>query len=433
MSSASKPLYRLKGSVNNYPWGKSGSKSLVAQLAPNAIGSSFTTEESEQYAELWLGTHPNGPSSLFAAETTLQDVLTSYPTLLGSAAQKWPDTTQLPFLFKVLSIARALPLQAHPDRVRARKLHAQDPKSFVDANYKPEIAICIGRAGCVKYVPGLQGGAPDEVAFSGFVGFMPLSDIAAALHGTPELRAAIADDARVDAFLEAPSEERLKDVYTQLVTRADVAAHVRAYVSRTKDRAADGTREGAYAALAAKVADQYPGDVGVFATVFFMNYVQLRPGEGVYIADDEVHAYLEGDIIECMATSDNVLNAGLPAPDPASSEVRAFADTLSYTSAPAPFYMLPALEHSKHTTAYRPPLQEFVVLHTALARAGDEERVCAQGAVVGLVLSGRVRVRAGGEELELEKGGAVFVGGREEVVVSALDGEAEVWWAASFI
>ncbi|CAD6248341.1 unnamed protein product [Miscanthus lutarioriparius] len=55
---------------------------------------------------------------------------------------------------------------------------------------------------------------------------------------------------------------------------------------------------------------QYQEDVGVLATLFF-NYVKLSPGEALYIGANEPHAYLSGECIECMATSDNVVRAGL--------------------------------------------------------------------------------------------------------------------------
>ena len=55
---------------------------------------------------------------------------------------------------------------------------------------------------------------------------------------------------------------------------------------------------------------QYQEDVGVLAALFF-NYVKLNPGEALYIYANEPHAYLSGECIECMATSDNVVRAGM--------------------------------------------------------------------------------------------------------------------------
>jgi mannose-6-phosphate isomerase len=46
-----------------------------------------------------------------------------------------PEITQryggkLPFLFKVLSINKALSLQAHPNKKLAEQLHARDPRNY---------------------------------------------------------------------------------------------------------------------------------------------------------------------------------------------------------------------------------------------------------------------------------------------------------------
>ena len=47
--------------VQNYEWGVRGNASSVAQLA-GASQSAFTVDKAKPYAELWMGTHPNGPS-----------------------------------------------------------------------------------------------------------------------------------------------------------------------------------------------------------------------------------------------------------------------------------------------------------------------------------------------------------------------------------
>jgi mannose-6-phosphate isomerase len=57
----------------------------------------------------------------------------------------------------------------------------------------------------------------------------------------------------------------------------------------------------------------YPlGDVGIFS-LYILNLVKLLPGEAVFLDSNIVHAYLCGDLAECMANSDNVVRAGLTA------------------------------------------------------------------------------------------------------------------------
>jgi len=40
---------------------------------------------------------------------------------------------------------KALPLQLHPNKELAAKLHKEDPKNFTDANHKPEIAVALSK------------------------------------------------------------------------------------------------------------------------------------------------------------------------------------------------------------------------------------------------------------------------------------------------
>jgi len=45
--------------------------------------------------------------------------------------------------------------------------------------------------------------------------------------------------------------------------------------------------------------------------LFFLNVVKLNAGEGIFTPAGIPHAYIEGNIVECMANSDNVIRAGL--------------------------------------------------------------------------------------------------------------------------
>lgn len=69
-------------------------------------------------------------------------------------------------------------------------------------------------------------------------------------------------------------------------------------------------KEKYYYDLVLKLNNDFPGDVGIFC-IYWLNYIVLKPGEAIYLAANEPHAYLSGDCIECMANSDNVVRAGL--------------------------------------------------------------------------------------------------------------------------
>jgi mannose-6-phosphate isomerase len=67
----------------------------------------------EPYAELWMGTHPSGPSSLYADPVkSLQQWLNENPSAMGETMVR-NGVKDLPFLFKV----RALSLGVHLDPI----------------------------------------------------------------------------------------------------------------------------------------------------------------------------------------------------------------------------------------------------------------------------------------------------------------------------
>lgn len=78
--------------------------------------------------------------------------------------------------------------------------------------------------------------------------------------------------------------------------------------------------------LVLRLEKQYPADVGIISA-FFFNYVKLNPGEALYLGANEPHAYLSGECIECMATSDNVVRAGLT---PKHRDVQTLCSMLTY-------------------------------------------------------------------------------------------------------
>lgn len=131
----------LTCAVQNYAWGKSGNASEVALLQSSA-NSDFKIDESKPYAELWMGTHPNGPSVLTGSGRSLKEHISDNKSFLGEESRaKFGD--DLPFLFKVLSVGKALSIQAHPDIELAKKLHAERPDVYKDPNHKPEMAIAL--------------------------------------------------------------------------------------------------------------------------------------------------------------------------------------------------------------------------------------------------------------------------------------------------
>lgn len=66
-----------------------------------------------------MGTHPNGPSVIAIPgqpDKPLSEWVTENPDMLGSSVKKQFGGS-LPYLFKVLSVDKALSIQAHPNKV----------------------------------------------------------------------------------------------------------------------------------------------------------------------------------------------------------------------------------------------------------------------------------------------------------------------------
>lgn len=199
--------------------------------------------------------------------------------------------------------------------------------------------------------------------FEALCEFVDHEELVAAFGSVPELRectgAALADD-YVRSEPGAARTAALREAFTVVMESPPgvVQAAVARMVARLEAEAArrplsDKER------LVLRLNAQYPGDVGVLAA-WFLNYVRLQPGQAICLAANEPHAYVSGDIVECMATSDNVIRAGLT---PKARDTEALCDSLTYSQGP------PEVLHGEpvlqHLTCYRPPpglnIREFEI------------------------------------------------------------------------
>ena len=73
------------------------------------------------------------PSHLIRTKETLAGYLATHPELVGSKiSDHFPEVKMgnLPFLFKILAIQKALDIQAHPDKKLVERLHAERPDLY---------------------------------------------------------------------------------------------------------------------------------------------------------------------------------------------------------------------------------------------------------------------------------------------------------------
>jgi mannose-6-phosphate isomerase len=166
-------------------------------------------------------------------------------------------------------------------------------------------------------------------------------------------------------------------------------------------------------------------DPGTLVALVTMNYMTLQKGESIYIPADSIHAYLSGDIIECMARSNNVLNTGF-CPRAERNNVDIFTGCLTFTPHSAKEALLEPkkFERAKKgkTLEYAPPLGEFSVLGTKLEKGESEQIGALGGPSILIVTKGSGTMKAGEKEYKLEEGFIFFVGHGVEIGFEAKDG-----------
>ncbi|KAF7541716.1 hypothetical protein G7054_g379 [Neopestalotiopsis clavispora] len=379
-------VFQLSGTCNNYPWGKKGKQSLAAQLCAKTPGIDFSVKDDEFYSEMWFGDYPDFPARNLDTGELLKDVIdANKEQLLGQKVIQHYDA-QLPFLPKILSIAKALPLQLHPNKDLATKLHKKDPENFTDPNHKPEIAVALSK-------------------FELFAGFKPLSQIEPLFKLKPLQHF-------VPANTGSWNDETLRNV-TRTILKTDLKE-----VQKVQEELAQVPRsdlgDAAYMLdLLPRLQDQYGrDDAGNLVALLLMNFLVFDAGDAVYIPADGIHAYLSGDIVECMARSNNVLNTGFCPPAERNS-IDMFAETLTFKAHSKDDVILPsqAYEKSKHgkTVVYKPALSEFDMLKADL-KAGEKDEVSGtEGPGVLIVTSGKGTMKADGQEHKLEEGFIYYV------------------------
>ena len=298
-------VVELECVAQQYDWGKVGAASLVYRLLQRArakrSGShdDHTTPDTSPYSELWMGTHPSGPSRVRVGDDGDDASAPTLSKYLGEATGTADQ--QLPFLFKVLSIAKPLSIQAHPDKKLAEELHANQPTIYRDPNHKPELACAL-------------------TPFEALCGFRPMSEIQLHVREVPELASLLPHDLVQE--IELLDESATQDAQGALsrllhailsIDNERLQASIASFVARVERCSeAQHTQPLSIEAqrLSARLNHFFEGDVGVFVALL-LNHVTLEPGQAIFLGPNVPHAYISGDCIEAMACSDNVVRAGL--------------------------------------------------------------------------------------------------------------------------
>ncbi len=366
-------MQRLTGRIRPYAW---GSRTALASLT----GRPLPSEGPE--AELWLGAHPDDPSSLPGG--SLLDALTGDPTgLLGSATVE-EFGLRLPYLLKALAAEAPLSLQAHPDSEQAREAFESGRTGYTDPYHKPELLVALDEgfeALCGFRAPESSAEALESLEVGA------LRPVIGALRAGGDPASALRDAVRT--LMAWPVDQR-----SDLVDAVAAAKHP----------------------LAADLGARYPGDVGVVVALL-LNQVRLEPDEAVWMPAGNLHCYLRGFGVEIMAASDNVLRGGLT---PKRVDVPELMRVLRFDVLAQPVVRPVPVRAGVWT--WRVPVRDFA-LYKASVR-DEETGFPGSGPRIVLCVRGSVELRTGTCRLPLSAGEAAFVGAGEPAIDVAGSGDA---------
>jgi mannose-6-phosphate isomerase len=382
-------VMRITGTVQHYAW---GGFSYLPELL------NIQAKKGEPYAEYWLGAHGDAGAEWLTADgekVKLRDYVRVHPkeTLGEKASQQFG---QLPYLLKVLDVRDMLSIQVHPSRENARiafeaenrkGIAPEDPeRNYKDDNHKPELMLAMSEFWLLH-------------------GFKPVKILDRILHEIPELHFL------VPVF--GNGNYRALYQHVMEMPQAQVNRHLKTLLDRIVPHYQNGKlKKNKEDFWAARAAIQYmqKGDVdrGIFS-IYFFNLLQLQPGQAVFQDAGLPHAYLEGQNVEIMASSDNVLRGGLT---PKHVDVPELMKHLQF-EATIP-RIISGQSVDEQTDIFPTPATDFQLMRIHLTKGQELSRI-SHTVQLFIVLEGLVDIA--------EKGRAVFTRKRGEAWVS-FDGAA---------
>jgi mannose-6-phosphate isomerase len=361
--------HKLFNKIQHYDWGSRNEAAFI----PRLLGEKVCPDT--PYAELWIGTHPKASSEIVFENSriTLKDVIDRYPVaMLGkSTAEKFNNS--LPYLFKVLSAEKALSIQTHPNKSQAVKLHEQDPVNYPDSNHKPEIAVALDN-------------------LKTLCGFMPVESIKQNLIKYPEL-------VEFSGYTNSQSAE---EFYRAIIQQSNNKKKIKATLTKLKENISLQKNPEAAEKEFLRQYEIFGNDIGLFS-FFFFNFLELHEGQGIFTDAGVPHAYIKGNIVECMANSDNVVRAGLTTKF---TDVDTLLDVLHFD-----FKTVKILEPNttSEKTYYNPGAAEFYLLRIETKHAYSEQYASNDKPRLILVIDGNIEVSYGNEKMSFAKGESVFL------------------------
>ena len=382
----------ITGKVQHYAWG--GFYYLPKLL-------NIPVKKGETYAEFWLGTHERGSAEFKNGSEQLVNLkayIETYPVqTLGEKAAK--TFGRLPFLLKVLDVKDMLSIQVHPSKEDAQIAFAEEnargidltsPKrNFKDDNHKPELMLALSEFWLLH-------------------GFKSPRALQGILREIPELH----------FLVPVFGGDNYKKLYRHVMEmpQGQVDRHLKTLVERIIPHYHAGKlskdKEDFWVARAA-LTYSHEGHVdrGIFS-IYFFNLLHLQPGQALFQDAGLPHAYLEGQNVELMSSSDNVLRGGLT---PKHVDVPELLKHVKF-EATIP-RIINGVPLEKDRMVFPTPAPDFELSRLQL-RKGESDKLVSHSAEIFLVFTGSVEVT--------EKEGKTFKRNKGEAWVSFDQANSEI-------
>jgi mannose-6-phosphate isomerase len=367
-------VFKLQGKIQHYAWG--GTSFLPGLL-------SIPNPGNKPFAEYWMGAHDNAPSEILFEAPDAGTPRTTLAVKLNSYIKEWPEDTlgaytmgrfgKLPYLLKILDVKDMLSIQVHPSKKNAELEFAAENKrgiapdaperNYKDDNHKPELMLALSEFWLLH-------------------GFKPVEDLESILRATPELTflAPVFVKKGYQGLYRTVMEMRQQEVNETLQPLLD------RILPSYREQGLSKNDEHFWAARAALTYNE-PGriDRGIFS-IYFFNLLNLHPGEAIFQDAGLPHAYLEGQNVEIMANSDNVLRGGLT---PKHVDV---PELLKHIKFDATYPHIIAEDNGPGRIAvYHTPAPDFELSRIALMQ-GESITIRAHSTDIFIVLEGKIGV-----------------------------------------
>ena len=368
-------LLKIRGAIQHYAWGGK-------EFIPNLIDQPAT---GEKFAEYWMGAHDKAPSTVHNTGEKLNDFINRAPEdILG--ARVFEQFGRLPYLFKVLDVSDMLSIQVHPTKNEAEigfekenlagiSLSAPH-RNYKDDNHKPEIMVAL-----------------DE--FWLLHGFKPADLLVHSLSETPELThlLPVFEENGYQGLYQTVMEE--PNTQTNSVLSPLIKRILPLYKSGKLPKESPE-----FWASRAFLTFCPEGDIdkGIYS-IFFFNIVKVNAGEALFQDAGVPHAYMEGQNMELMANSDNVLRGGLT---PKHVDVEELLNHVSFSET-IPNILQGELQADGIERVYFSPAPDFELSKLDF-RKDDVYASLSDSFEILIVMNGKVTVTCDQESINLTKG-----------------------------